>query len=563
MKDDNLTPDLKDELSLIENKAELSDRFYKYLEFGTGGMRGEIGVGTNRINQYTIKRVSLALGKYLKKQDELNLKAGVVIAYDNRYYSLEFAEWTAKTLASIGIKVYLSDCMRPTPELSFLVRNYQAAAGVMITASHNPKNYNGFKIYGSDGGQITLKTAKSIQSILEKIDNELLITTDALEVYINRHLIQYFGQSADDLYLEQLVAVSENRDNDKKYGEQISILYTPLHGTGEILMTKGLKNLGFHNFKVVREQADGDSAFSKVKLPNPEAPSAFDLSLSTLKEEQFDLYLATDPDADRLGVVLLNLQNKPFFLNGNQIGVLLLDYLIRKRQMQGQSLSNSFIVKTIVTSDLGAKIAKNHDIEVRETLTGFKFIGEQITLSESEQGRQFLFGYEESFGYLIKPFVRDKDAFQAAVLMAELVLESKLNQITPLERLEQIYQQYGYYQEGLMSFEFAGKDGQNQLAILFNKVRESKFQTIGDQRILFKDDYYSSERLNYLTKETERLNLPRSNVIKFIFEKGWFAIRPSGTEPKCKVYFSICDNCLSDSQQLMKRLRKEVSQLFF
>lgn len=561
LNDETLMPVLKKELSLIKNEAELSERFYKYLEFGTGGMRGEIGAGTNRVNQYTIKRVALALGKYLKGKDENNLTAGVVIAYDNRYYSLEFAEWTAKTLASLGIKVFLSDHMRPTPQLSFLVRSYQTAAGVMITASHNPKNYNGFKIYGADGGQITLETAKSLQAILETIDNELLISTDPIEFYINRHLIEYFGESADDLYLEKLATVAENSTSDKNFGEQISISYTPLHGTGEILMRKGLNQLGFDNFKVVKDQADGDSAFSKVKLPNPEEPSAFDLSLSKLNEEKFDLYLATDPDSDRLGVVLLDSQNKPFFLDGNQIGVLLLDYLIRKRETKGQSLSNYFIVKTIVTSDLGTKIAKCHDIEVRETLTGFKFIGEQITMSERLQERQFLFGYEESFGYLIKPFVRDKDAFQAAVLMAELVLESKLNQMTPLERLEQIYQQYGYYQEGLMSFEFAGKNGQNQLAILFNKIRESKIQSIGGHQILFKEDYRTSEQFNYLTKETKVLNLPKSDVIKFIFENGWLAIRPSGTEPKCKIYLSVSENSLIKSKHSMAALTKAVNQL--
>lgn len=549
---------LKKELQSLSDPTELEDRFYQYLAFGTGGMRGELAAGTNRMNSYTIKRVAKSLALYLQKQGPAATKAGVVISYDNRFFSREFAEWTARVLATAGINVFLSDNMRPTPELSFLVRERQAAMGVMITASHNPKQYNGFKVYGADGGQITLETANELMAILATITNELTIEATTLANGVARKQIVFFGSEADERYVKQLTAVVQNPEKVARYGEEINILYTPLHGTGEELMTKGFRQIGCNNLTVLRQQADGDPAFSTIDVPNPEEPAAFTLALKENSQKPIDLYLATDPDADRLGVVVLDPQQQPVLLNGNQIGLLLLDYLISEKVAAKVALKNFFIAKTIVTSDLGSKLAERYGIETRNTLTGFKFIGEQITLSEEKKGKTFLFGYEESYGYLIAPYVRDKDAIQAAVLMAELTLSYKLAGKTPIQRLNAIYEEYGYYLEELESIEFKGKTGQEEMAKLIHDIQNATTTCLNNKKIKYKEDYNTGIRtVMDGSGATEKIILPKSNVLKFIFEDySWICIRPSGTEPKCKIYYSVNTKSLEQSKLEITQLKQ-------
>lgn len=549
---------LKDELAAVKTDVELEDRFYRYLEFGTGGMRGELGAGTNRINEYTIKRVALGLAQYIKEEGEKACNQGVVISFDNRRKSAEFAEWTARILASQGIHVYLSDRLRPTPELSYLVRHYQAFAGVMITASHNPKQYNGFKVYGSDGGQITLETAQRLMTLLEDIQNELTVQAAPKENYETSGLIQVFSEEADQWYLKELESVLQDPQLVATEGENLSIIYTPLHGTGKELIKKAFHQFGFSGLKIVADQENPDPDFSTVASPNPEDKAAFALALEKAKKESTDLLLATDPDADRLGVVVFN-EEKPVYLNGNQIGVLLFDYLICQKKAQDIDLREYFLAKTIVTSDLGAQIAAKNGIQVRNTLTGFKFIGEQITQSEKEQDKKFLFGYEESFGYLIAPFVRDKDAIQAATLLAETALFWKQKNVSLMERLNTIYQEYGYYQEFLETKEFLGKNGAKEMNQLVEELRRKGIETIAGNAVVFKEDYELQTKSDLLKNRIEALTLPKSNVIKLILEDGsWICVRPSGTEPKFKIYYSVN----ADSEQAVIEKIQKIKNAF-
>ncbi|PTO36336.1 phospho-sugar mutase [Enterococcus mundtii] len=549
---------MKEQLTALSDPQEIEDRFYQYLSFGTGGMRGELGVGTNRLNSYTIKRVAFGLATYIREKNAS--QQGVVIAFDNRHCSKEFAEWTARVLASQGVKVYLSDCLRPTPQLSFLVRHYQACAGVMITASHNPKEYNGFKVYGPDGGQITLETAERLTELLAHGPNELSIEADALAVYREVQLIHLFGEEVDTLYLEQLTAIIQNKENIRRFGSQLNMIYTPLHGAGNILMQKAFKQLGFANFHVIKEQAVPDPDFSTVASPNPEDKEAFALALTEAKKRDAQLILATDPDADRLGVVVLK-DGEPVFLTGNQIGALLLDYLIRSKQQTPQALTNYFIAKTIVTSELGARIAQAHGIETRNTLTGFKFIGEQIQQAEEQKGKDFLFGYEESYGYLIAPFVRDKDAIQAAVLLAEAALDRHLSGQDLIDRLYELYEEYGYYEEHLETQIFSGKDGIIQMNQRLDRLREQSFSRLGEFELSCTEDYATSLRTTP-NQQSSTIDLPASNVLKYIFTDGsWFCLRPSGTEPKFKIYYSVKDKSQTSARAKLLRLQKEFQKL--
>lgn len=549
----SLEANLKDQLLALSDPAVIEEHFYDYLAFGTGGMRGELGVGINRINDYTIKRAALGLARYVQKAHAE--QQGVVISFDNRHGSKRFAEWTARVLASQGIRVYLSDQLRPTPQLSFLVRYYKAFAGVMITASHNPKQYNGFKVYASDGGQITLGTAEELMGILASIQNELMIEADLLSTYVEQQLIDIFGKEVDALYLDQLIQVAQNPERIRHFGSQLSMVYTPLHGTGNVLIQKAFQRLGFTNLRTVKEQELPDPDFTTVSSPNPEDQQAFTLALKEAQTQPTQLILATDPDADRLGAIVRK-DGQPVFLNGNQIGVLLLDYLVRVKQA-----ANSFIAKTIVTSDLGAKIAEAYGIEVRNTLTGFKFIGEQIQLSEETKDKTFLFGYEESFGYLVAPFVRDKDAIQAAVLLAETALDCFLSGIDLVDRLNEIYDRYGYYEEQLETKVFPGKDGLSQMSQQLDRLRSLSFSHLGDFVLMAKEDFLTSERW-MAGQSIEKITLPSSNVLKYIFTDGsWVCLRPSGTEPKFKIYYSVNASNQPSATQKMQQLRTAFHQL--
>lgn len=551
--------DLKNELDQVTDQANLEDRFYRYLEFGTGGMRGELGAGTNRINNYTIKRVALGLARYIEENGSAACERGVVISYDNRYKSEEFATWTARILAACGVKVFLSDTLRPTPELSYLVRHYHAFAGVMITASHNPKQYNGFKVYGSDGGQITLETAERLMTLLESITDELQITAKSRAYYEKNDRITVFSEEADQWYIEELKNVVQNQKLVAKEGKNLAVIYTPLHGTGKVLIKKAFAAFGFDNLRLVSAQEDPDPGFSTVTSPNPEDQAAFALALEETKKNPADLLIATDPDADRLGVVVFK-QDQPIYLNGNQIGVLLLDYLIQ--QKSPADVKNYFLAKTIVTSDLGAKIAAKHGLQVRNTLTGFKFIGEQIKLSEQKQDKKFLFGYEESFGYLISPFVRDKDAIQAATLLVEVALVCKLSDRSLVDRLEEIYQEYGYFEEDLETKVFLGKDGIAEMAQLVENLRQKEVTHLAGEAVVFKEDYGLGTQKNLVTQEVTKLTLPQSNVIKLILaDESWVCVRPSGTEPKFKIYYSVNASSKQVTESKLQALKSDFHQM--
>lgn len=550
--------DMKEQLRMLSDPAMLEDRFYDYLSFGTGGMRGELGVGINRMNSYTIRRVALGLATYI--QEENGSQQGVVIAFDNRHGSKEFAEWTARVLASQEIRVYLSDQLRPTPELSFLVRYYKAFAGVMVTASHNPKQYNGFKVYGSDGGQITLATAERLMAILKSSQNELTIEADSLISYVDKGLVHIFGEEVDDRYLDELENVIQDQKKVRQFGSKLSVVYTPLHGAGNHLMQKAFQRIGLTNLHIVEEQAVPDPDFSTVTSPNPEDREAFRLALNEAEKFPTQLVIATDPDADRLGVVVLK-EGRPIFLTGNQIGVLLLDYLIRVKQSKSENLENYFLAKTIVTSDLGAKIAEDYGIEVRNTLTGFKFIGEQIQISEKLGDKEFLIGYEESYGYLISPFVRDKDAIQAAVLLAETALDCYLYGEDLVDRLISIYDRYGYYEEQLETQVFSGREGISKMKQQLDRLRNASFSNLDTFELACREDYLISERI-IAGQKVEKLTLPSSNVLKYIFTDGsWICLRPSGTEPKFKIYYSVNEKSQERAKCKLIHLKNAFTEL--
>lgn len=555
---------LRLELAQLTDEKEREDRFYRYLEFGTGGMRGELGVGTNRMNEYSIKRVATALAQYICEQGDEAKKKGVVIAYDNRLFSSYFAAWTARVLASFDIRVRLSDVMRPTPELSFLVRHDHAAMGVMITASHNPAQYNGFKVYGADGGQITLETANELSSLLEGIHNELELIAAPLSQYLSEGIVSYFGEEADEAYLENLKKVNQNPEIMKQAASNCQIVYTPLHGTGANLITRGLAQIGMNRLTIVDQQSDGDAVFYTVESPNPEEHKAFAMALDLAREKKAQLVMATDPDADRLGIAVYDDMLEDYrLLNGNQIGVLLLNYLLECKKNDGIELEEYFLAKTIVTSELGSVLADDYGVQTRNTLTGFKFIGEQIEESEKEQSGKFLFGYEESYGYLIEPFVRDKDAVQAAVLMAELFVYYAQQGETLLDVLEKIYTKYGYYQESLSTLTFKGKKGQQEMDGRIERLREMDLVEVAGERIQWKEDYLLQERTNLITNEKGVLTLPKSNVLKYILEDGsWFCIRPSGTEPKCKLYFSVHAQTNEKASERLQKLEKNLNKIF-
>lgn len=551
---DELDKELKKELESLSEK-ELEDAFYKNLEFGTGGMRGEIGVGTNRMNIYTVRKASAGLGAYVQSICENPKERSVVIAYDSRHKSKEFAMEAAKTLATMGIKTYVFDELRPTPELSFAVRHLKATAGIVITASHNPPEYNGYKVYGPDGGQLPPKQADMVIFYVNQIENELEIEVNEEEELRNQGLIQIIGKEVDEAYLKHLLTISENPHLGKT--TNINIVYTPLHGTGNQLVRKGLQTLGYKNVHIVKEQEMPDPNFSTVKSPNPEELSAFELAIKKGKEVEADLLIATDPDADRLGIVVKDGQDNYIGLTGNQTGAILLHYILTQKQLKGTLPENGVLLKTIVTSELGRKIASSYGVETVDVLTGFKFIAEKMKEYEETNKYQFLFGYEESYGYLIGDFARDKDAVQAAILVAEVCAFYKEQGKSLYEALYDLYEQYGYYQEGLESITLKGKEGSEQIERIMESFRQSPLEKLGDQAVVILEDYLQSKR-TYQDGKTESIHLPKSNVLKyFLADESWICLRPSGTEPKIKFYFSVCDHSLEKSKEKLTTIKEQ------
>lgn len=561
--------DLESELQqILQNKKDdekwLEDSFYKNLEFGTGGMRGEIGPGTNRMNIYTIRKAAEGLARYIEGNGDEAKVRGVVIAYDCRHKSPEFAMEAAKTLGQHGIQSYVFEELRPTPELSFAVRHLHAYAGIVITASHNPPEYNGFKVYGPDGCQLPPAAADQVIAKVNEVDNELTIEVADEKSLKTKGLLHIIGEDIDQAYIKHVKTISLNPE---LFAENnVKVVFTPLHGTANKPVRAGFEALGFKNVTVVKEQELPDPNFSTVKSPNPEENAAFELAIKEGTKVGANLLIGTDPDADRLGIAVKNSAGNYEILTGNQTGGILLHYLLSEKKAKGILPSNGVVLKTIVTSEFGRAIAADYGLDTIDTLTGFKFIGEKIKEYEESGEYVFQFGYEESYGYLIGDFARDKDAVQAAILAVEVAAFYKKQGKTLYDALLDLYAQYGYYREGLKSLTLKGKEGAEQIQEILAAFRRNPPTSMGNLQVVQIEDYLSSEKKVVLNGSAETIELPKSNVLKYILADGsWFCLRPSGTEPKVKFYFGVKGNSLEDSddklQNISTDLMNQIEQL--
>ncbi|MGE6377420.1 phospho-sugar mutase [Peribacillus muralis] len=544
----NLNGELRVLLEEMErDEAKLEDAFYKDLEFGTGGMRGEIGAGTNRMNLYTVRKATAGLAQFITSFGEKAKEKGAVIAYDSRHKSPEFALEAAKTLGTFGVKAYLFDELRPTPELSFAVRELNAFAGIVITASHNPPEYNGYKVYGEDGAQLTPNAADQVISYVNGIESELDIQIEEVEALKEKGLIEIVGEELDAAYNRELLTVPENAELAEEI--DVSIVFTPLHGTANKSVRRALKSLGYQNLHIVKEQELPDPDFSTVKSPNPEEPAAFEMAIELGNRVEADLLIATDPDADRLGIAVKNESGQYVVLTGNQTGALFLDYLLAQKKEKGDIPTNGVVLKTIVTSEIGRAIAKSYGLPTVDVLTGFKFIAEKIRQYNETGQHSFLFGYEESYGYLIKDFARDKDAIQAAVFAVEVCAYYKKQGLTLYEGLLNVFEKYGFYLEGLRSLTLKGIEGAKQISGILNQFRENPPAQIAGSRVIIVEDYQSSKKRTLPSNAEELIELPKSNVLKYFLEDGtWVCLRPSGTEPKIKFYFGVQGKTMSEAE---------------
>lgn len=550
---------LKNELQTIQNEKEIEDRFYKNLEFGTGGLRGKIAAGSNRMNVYTIGKATQGLATYLLKH---KAEPSVAIAYDSRNMSKEFADQAASVLAANGVKVFLYPSLRPTPMLSFTVRHLETDAGIVITASHNPKEYNGYKVYGNDGGQITDEAAKEILSYIDAADIFEDVKVMALEKAEKEGKLEYITEEVDKAYYHQVETLCIRKDLIKEKASELKIIYTPIHGSGNIPVRTMLNKLGFTNVAVVKEQELPDGNFPTAPYPNPEDKRVFELAIEMAKETAPDLIFGTDPDCDRIGVVVKESADSYKVLTGNQVGILLSDYILNARKEMGTLSEQDTIVKTIVTSDMVKPIAMHYGTQVMDVLTGFKYIGEKIKEFLETGANNFVFGYEESYGYLSGDFVRDKDAVIASVLIAEMALYYRTQGKNLYEALEDLFKQYGYYREDLVSIQMEGKDGQEKIQAIISNLRENAPKEVGGIRVVRVEDYKLSKAYNVLEGEEEAIFLPTSNVMKFILEDGsWFVVRPSGTEPKMKIYVSIIGQDEKDATNKVESFKKQVLEL--
>lgn len=543
---------IKEELRSIEKlDLEIEDRFYKELEFGTGGMRGKIGAGTNRMNVHTVSKATQGIANYLYSKYP-NEEIKVAIAYDSRHMSTEFAKKTACVFAANRINVYLFDSLRPTPELSYAVRYFNCKAGVVITASHNPPDYNGYKVYDEFGGQVT-KDADLIIEYISKVQLQDIKTSE----FDGNSYIEIIGDEVDTSYIKEIKKLSLRSDVDK----QIKIVYTPLHGTGNKLVSKVLNEMGYKNLYIVKEQEEADPNFSTVETPNPEDINSFDMAIQYARKVDGDIIIATDPDCDRVGLVVKdNGEYRP--LNGNETGALLLNYILSSLKEKDKIPVNGALIKTIVTSEIGREIASKYGLRTFNTLTGFKYIAELIESFESSGNYKFVFGYEESYGYLVGTFVRDKDAVVASMFICEMAAYYKSKNKKLTDVLNDIYEEFGYYKEETLSISFAGLSGQNKMKSIMEYFREHKLNSIADKNIPLIHDYKMGISSNLINGETEKINCPKSDVLKFCFEDGsWLVLRPSGTEPKLKIYFSIKDESLDRASETLEAIKVEIKSM--
>jgi phosphoglucomutase len=551
----------KKELSSISNEKEIEDRFYRELEFGTGGLRGVIGAGSNRMNIYTVGKATQGLAEYINAANS-NASPAVAIAYDSRNMSKEFAEAAALTLCANRIKVYLFENLRPTPMLSYTVGHLKCSAGIVITASHNPKQYNGYKVYGDDGGQVTDGNAKEILSYIEKIDDFSKIKTMEKERALSTGLLNYIGEGIDKAYIDKVKALTIREGLVKESAKDLNIIYTPIHGSGNIPVRRVLQELGYTNLNVVKEQELPDGNFPTASYPNPEEPKVFKIALEMAKDIQPDIIFGTDPDCDRIGVVVKDSEGNFKVLSGNQTGVLLTHYILSSRKELNILSENGAVIKTIVTTEMASSVVKSFDTELIDVLTGFKYIGEKIKEFEQDNSRTFLFGFEESFGYLCGNFVRDKDAVIAAMLICEMTLYYKNKNMSLYDALMDLYIKFGFYKEELISLELHGKEGADKIAKSLEYLRSSIKSSINDVNITKIMDYKISVEKDITNGNEMSINLPKSNVLKFVLEdSSWFVVRPSGTEPKMKIYLSVVGKTAEDADERMSEFKRNVMNL--
>ncbi|MGW5981116.1 phospho-sugar mutase [Bacillus mycoides] len=555
-----LDAELKEQLeNMKQDEKKIEDSFYKNLEFGTGGMRGELGAGTNRLNVYTVRKATKGLAMFIEKLGEEAKKRGVVVAYDSRHKSPEFAMEVAATLGAHGITTYVFESLRPTPVLSFAVRHLHTASGIVLTASHNPPEYNGYKVYGEDGGQLPPKEADELISYVNAVDNELTVEVADVEQLKADGLLHIIGQEVDDAYAAELNNVIINKEMVKEVGKDLKIVFTPLHGTSNISVRRGLEEVGFTDVTVVKEQELPDPNFSTVKSPNPEEHAAFEYAIRDGEKVGADVLIATDPDADRLGIAVRNHDGEFQVLTGNQTGALMLDYLLSQKKENGTLPENGVVLKTIVTSEIGRTIAKAYGLDTVDTLTGFKFIGEKIRQYEESGQYEFQFGYEESYGYLIRPFCRDKDAVQSVLFACEVAVYYKSQGKTLYDGLLEVFKKYGFFREDLVSLTLKGKDGAEQIQKMMATFRENPPKEVAGLTVVAVEDYKESIITTLQDGNKEEIHLPKSNVLKYQLEDGsWFCLRPSGTEPKIKFYFGVQDDSLQNSEQKLLTIKEDI-----
>lgn len=549
---------LRQELLSMDEKTK-EDAFYTNLEFGTAGMRGYIGAGTNRINIYVVRQATEGLAKLIETKGEEAKKRGVAIAYDSRHFSPEFAFESAQVLAQHGIKSYVFEALRPTPELSFAVRHLNAYAGIMVTASHNPAPFNGYKVYGQDGGQLPPADADALTDFIRAIENPFAVELADLDESKSSGLIQVIGEDVDIEYLREVKDVNINQDLINNFGKDMKIVYTPLHGTGEMLTRRALAQAGFESVVVVESQAKADPDFSTVKSPNPESQAAFALAEELGREVNADVLVATDPDADRLGVEIRQPDGSYKNLSGNQIGAIIAKYILEAHKTAGTLPENAALAKSIVSTELVTKIAESYGATMFNVLTGFKFIAEKIQEFEEKHNHTYMFGFEESFGYLIKPFVRDKDAIQAVLLVAEIASYYRSRGLTLADGIDEIYKEYGYFAEKTISVTLSGVDGAAEIKKIMDKFRENGPKQFNNTDIVLLEDFQKQ----IATKNDgtiSNLTTPPSNVLKYtLADDSWIAVRPSGTEPKIKFYIATVGNDLADAETKIANIEKEIT----
>ena len=549
----------KDELrSIAENEKEIEDRFYKELEFGTGGLRGVIGAGTNRMNIYTVRKATQGLANYIIKQGGKD--RGVAIAYDSRRMSPEFADEAALCLAANGIKAYVFDALRPTPELSFALRTLNCISGIVITASHNPPEYNGYKAYWEDGAQVASPRDKEIITEVKNVTDYHEVKTMSKEEAMAAGLYQVIGKEIDDAYMAELKKQIIHPEIIKEVADDIKIVYTPFHGTGNVPVRRILSELGFKHVYVVPEQELPDPDFTTLEYPNPEDPKAFTLALKLAKEKNADIVLATDPDADRLGIYALDAKTGEYVsFTGNMSGMLIAEYILRERTATGTMPEDPAMVSTIVTTNMAGAIARDYSVKFIEVLTGFKYIGEQIKLFEQSGSNNYVFGLEESYGCLAGTHARDKDAVVAVMCLCEVAAWCKKNGLTVWDQMLKLYEKYGYYKETQYAITLKGIDGAAQIAEMMNKLRNDPPKNFGDLKVKEFRDYDKDVAADLETGKQKSTGLPKSNVLYFdLTNDSWCCARPSGTEPKIKFYMGVKGTSIEDANAKVEKLTEDL-----